>query len=460
MRVFYHFVAVNVCGQGGNMSIPVQVTGQKCSDEELFLDLRIPANLLPDFMQQAYDAIAETNNVSAPQGGSLEKALADALTPQVLSQLVVNTVMNMAAPFGRSSVEGILTVGSPRFVAHGNLEEGKPFTFTASWALLPRAELSSYDPVEITAPAETVTDEMVGERIESLLEQASEFVAIEDDSPVKRGDAVELSLTTSLDGKKIEGLCFDARAYSTGQGNMPEGFEANIIGMKPGETKSFSFEGISDIDDDGEPKTSTYLSEATVLRKLRRQRPELTDAWVQKNVVGCDSVSAFKDAIREELEKSAGPERRHYLNYLAAQELAKRFQGHIPDAAYEAVRGQLQSEMDSRAKQAGLSTDDFLQQQGMNEQQFGVRMILEAHDRLAQSIAIDALARHLGFSVSEEDLVEFYRVQAPDGHADEYRRRIEGSGHEYLAREGALRLKTSDYLREHAIIHEGSPYSS
>ena len=116
--------------------------------------------------------------------------------------------------------------------------------------------------------------------------------------------------------------------------------------------------------------------------------------------------------------------------------------------------------MDSRAKQAGLSTDAFLQQQGMNEQQFGVRMILEAHDRLAQSIAIDALARHLGLSVSEEDLVEFYRVQAPDGHADEYRRRIEGSGHEYLAREGALRLKTSDYLREHAIIHEGSPYSS
>ena len=129
------------------MSIPVQVTGRKCSDEELFLDLRIPANVLPHFLRQAYDAIAQKNNVSAVQDGSLEQALADALTPQVLSQLVVNTVMNMAAPFGRSSVEDILAVGSPRFVAHGNLENGEPFTFTASWALLPRAELSSYDPV-------------------------------------------------------------------------------------------------------------------------------------------------------------------------------------------------------------------------------------------------------------------------------------------------------------------------
>lgn len=440
------------------MSIPVIVTDQHRSDEELFLDLRVSASVIDQFVEQANEAIARQNGINPETTDDLARAVAEKLGDQVAVEVLANTVMNMAAPFGRSAVEGVQTVGSPRFIAHGKVRPGKDFEFTASWALLPRAELTSYDPVEFTAPAIGASDEDVDEAIQQMLAQQAQFVPTKDTSAIARGDVCKLSLHTTLKGTPVDGLCFDERVYTTGAGNMPDEFEDNIIGMKPGETKSFDFEGISKIGPDDEPIMDRYEATATVLSKLAPKSPELTDAWVAKNIAGCKTVEELRAQVAASIEGQQKDERRHYLNYLAASELAKRFEGHIPDAAYEAIREQLQAELDASAQAAHMSTEQFLQTQGMNEQQFGVRMILEAHDRLAQQIALDAYARHFGITVDEADLVEFYRVQAPKGQEQAYRQQVEGSGHAYLAREGALRLKTSDYLVAHATIHEGSPY--
>ena len=439
------------------MAVPVIVDGQHRSEEELFCDLRVPADALPDFLEQASAAVAQRNGIDAGQDDSVA-ALAEKLGKQVVDELLASTVMNMAAPFGRTAVTDVFTVGMPRFIAHGRLEPGADFTFTASWALLPRAELSSYGPVEITAPAGEVPAEAVDAGIRQLLERGAQFVKSGEGGPVRAGDVIDLSMETTLHGKPVEGLCFPTRVYTTGAGNMPEGFENQVIGMEPGQTKAFDYEGIAEVGADGAPVMDTYHSTVTVRSKLERRVPELSDEWVAGNVEGCATVAELRERVAAELGPQADEERRHYLNYLAASELAKRFDGHIPDPAYEAVREQLQSELDAQAQAAGMSTEEFLRQQGMNEQQSGVRMILEAHDRLAQSIALDAMARHLGFTVDDADLEEFYRVQAPRGQERSYRRQVEGSGHGYLAREGALRLKTSDYLVAHATIHEGSPY--
>lgn len=437
------------------MDAPVKVTGQQRSEGELFLDMELAAGQVARFAEQAFSAIARENGVEVEDGSDVRAAVEEALADKPVAEIAAGTVMNMAAPFGRSTVDDVSTVGAPRFIAHGKLEEQKPFSFTASWALVPQAELSSYGPVEFNAPASEVSEEAIDEEIAQMRAQGARFSESQDDGPVCKGDAVDLSLETEHDGEKVDGLCFETRAYVTGAGNMPDEFEDNVVGMRPGETKTFTYKGVAGVDGDGEALYGDYTSTVCVRSKLERRLPEIDDAWVRANVSGCGGVGELRARIRERMAVQAGDERRHYLNYLAASKLAERFEGHIPDAAYEAVREQLQAELEDSARQAGMGRDEFLQEQGMNEQQFGVRMILEAHERLAQSIALDAMARHLGFEVSEQDLEEFYKVQAPAGHEGEYRRKIEQSGHMYLARQGALRLKTSTYLVENAVIHEG-----
>ena len=118
------------------------------------------------------------------------------------------------------------------------------------------------------------------------------------------------------------------------------------------------------------------------------------------------------------------------------------------------MRDEIQAQFDQEAAELGLTREEYMREQGANEQQYSVRMILQVRERLAQSIALDALARHLGLEVGEADLDEFFKASAPMGAAAEMRRQMEDSGRMYLAYEGARRLKANDYLVAHALVAE------
>lgn len=438
----------------------IKVLREDRTGDELILDLQLSPDYVPEFAAQALDAVAHQENIKPDGTHTIRELTEEKIGKSVADELICGAVMNMAAPFGRSLTEGVSTVGMPRFANHSKLEPGKPFFFSASWAMLPQIELSSYDPVEIVVPPEKVPDRLIDDSIQQLLNQGASFMPCEDDSVIEIGDVVDLSLDTTLHGKKIEGLCFPSRVFTTGVGNMPEEFEQNIIGMKAGETKAFTYEGPIAIGDDDRPTFERYESTATIVSKLKKEIPPLTDAWVKTNVVGCETVSDLRDRIKSELSINVGQERQHYLNYRAASALAQRYDGPIPDAAYEAISEQIRADFAQQASYAGVDAATFMKSQGMTEEQFSVRVVLETHEKLAQMMAVDAMARHLGLSVDEDDLEAFYASQAPNGNAKAYRQQIEGSGRSYLATEGALRFKTSKYLVDHAVIREGNPYEN
>ena len=194
------------------------------------------------------------------------------------------------------------------------------------------------------------------------------------------------------------------------------------------------------------------MSRAQLIALLESVAPELTDEWVAAHVPGCKTVGEFRENVRARVSEQVAIEHRHYVNYVAASELAKRFEGHIPDVAYEAMRDELQLQFDQEAAQLGLTREEYMKQQGADEQQYSVRMVLQIRERLAQSIALDAYARHFELDVTEADLDEFFKASASPGAGAELRRQMEGSGRMYLVYEGARRLKANDHLVAHAHI--------
>ena len=422
--------------------------------EELVLDVEVKKQAVDTFLQQGYEIVAAQRGVQAAAGETLKEACERVLSQKTVAELLTNVVMNMSYPFARSEADDVVTVGSPLFTFHDDLVDGEPFRYTARWAKLPQAELSSYDPVHIVAPARQSSDEVVDAQVARLLEAQARYEACGEARPIEMGDAVSLALCVTLQGDEVEGLCFDERTYTTGIGTMPEDFERNIIGMVPSEEKAFDFEGIADFDADDNPIMKTYHADAKVKSLLRKVTPTMSDEWVAANVPACKTVDELKSLIRKQVDAQLEDEYRHYLNYIAASELAKRFSEPIPDVAYEAMRDEIQAQFDREAAELGLTREEYMREQGANEQQYSVRMILQVRERLAQSIALDALARHLGLEVGEADLDEFFKASAPMGAAAEMRRQMEDSGRMYMAYEGARRLKANDYLVAHALVAE------
>ena len=130
--------------------------------------------------------------------------------------------------------------------------------------------------------------------------------------------------------------------------------------MVPGEEKVFDFEGIADFDADDNPIMKTYHADAKVKSLLRKVTPTPSDEWVAANVPACKTVDELKSLIRKQVDAQLEDEYRHYLNYIAASELAKRFNGPIPDVAYEAMRDEIQAQFDREAAELGLTREEYM----------------------------------------------------------------------------------------------------
>ena len=85
------------------------------------------------------------------------------------------------------------------------------------------------------------------------------------------------------------------------------------------------------------------------------------------------------------------------------------------------------------------------------EQQFNMMMMMQTRQMLVQGYALDALFRHEGLVVSDEDVQEACAAMNPQ-NPQGVRRQMEESGRGFALREAAERIKANKWLLEHADI--------
>lgn len=435
----------------------IKIDKQTISDSSLSLHIIVPAKDLSQFTEQACLLLAYREGLNPDANHNPRDLVAEKIGEELVDELTSEIVMSMTAPFARSQIDDMSTVGAPAFSLDGVLQIDEDFSYQAVWVLMPTIELCSYDPVEID---ETETDvqhaEELKQRIKQMIDAYATYESIDKDGPVEKGDIVSLSLVTVKNGVRVEGLCFEDRPYVTGSATMPPDFERQIIGMRPGESNNFAFEGPVEFDKDEQPILESYVTTAVVNHFIERKVPELTDAWVAANIPGCSNVMQLNERLGNDLERDDKKRRRHQLNYLSSSALAERFSGHIPDVAYEAMQSEILAGEQADARQAGMTVEELRQHRGIDKRSAGMVTLLQARERLVQSMALDALVRHLNMKVEDCDLDEFFEASASEGQAMNMRHQFEVSGQMYLAREGALRLKANDWLTKHASVRKTS----
>ena len=132
---------------------------------------------------------------------------------------------------------------------------------------------------------------------------------------VRPGDSILISMRSfQEDGTRIPGLSTASQTYVCGKGFMPESFDREIIGMKPGEEKSFSFDG-PDLDPQGNETSMTVDTTVTVLEIQEEKIPKITDEWLAKHLPVFKSVADLRADIASKLEAET---KKAYDDYLAA----------------------------------------------------------------------------------------------------------------------------------------------
>lgn len=360
-----------------------------------------------------------------------------------LDALVLPRVAEFLVPFAIEK-KGIMPAFPPKPSAQTTLKRGSEFTFTMEILPKPEYELDSYEPVEITAKAFSIDPKEVDEQVKLAAQNFAGYEAV-DPRPVKKDDYVKIAVRdTKQDGEPFDAFNTEGRTYPVGQGYMPEGFDKELVGMEPGQTKEVEF------DAPGGDGTVHVACTVEVLEIQKQVVPEITDEWVAQNMPFFRDAKAFRESIEYQLERMHRAEYDAYLEDLAVNKLAHRFKGSIDDSIYEAMRDTQMRQLNAEVQQQGMTLDQFIQQNG-GQQQFGMMMMVQTRMALVNGYSLDAVYRHEKLSLTDQDILDTCAVLNPQ-NPQLARQQMEDMGNSYALREMAERHKAGKWLVEHAKI--------
>lgn len=424
----------------------ITVTAAEPADSKLVADVVVPAADVDKAVAKAYRDFAGRYNFQGFRKGRAPRPVIDSMVGRdaVLAE-ATNALLGEVEPMVLDQLD-VVPVGD---LDYGEgLEpaaEKQDYAFQVVIGLIPEEELSSYDAVAINMPPEAVTDAEIDQQLDVLMGYQTRFEDAEEGHAVEEGDFVTADVVDVENGEAFAG---EGRMLATGAGMLPEAVEAALVGMVPGEEKEVEFtQGEGDDAVDVKLKVKVDSIRVKVV-------PELTDEYA-KDVFGFDDLATLRDAVSTEIEQ----EKKRALPTLkedrAVRELETRLEvEELPEAYVKQVHDEIARQFVSDLQAQGQTVDSFLQMRRIGMDQLLADLDAQAAEHARQSVALDALARHLDVQVTDDDVRQEFADVYDDDKVDEAMAEFRSTGQMPAVRQTIRRSKALQWLLDNAEVTE------
>ncbi len=283
------------------------------------------------------------------------------------------------------------------------IEEGKPFIFTAEVALKPAVTLGEYKGLEVEKTEVSVSEEEVDKEIERERENNSRMIDI-DDRAVQDGDMIKLDFEGFVDGEAFAGGKGEDYPLTIGSGSFIPGFEEQLVGAKIGEDVEVNVTFPENYQaEELQGKPAVFKCKVKEIRV--KELPELDDEFAQ-DVSEFDTLAEYKDDIRAKLlEKKTQDAKNEKQNKVVEKAVANASM-EIPDAMVDEQVRRMADDFTRRIESQGLSVQQYMQFSGQTPEQMLDQMKPEAVKRIQNSLVLEAIAKAEGIEISDERLDE------------------------------------------------------
>jgi len=300
---------------------------------------------------------------------------------------------------------GIEPVDTPN-IKDVALEEGQPLKFTANIETVPPFDVGDLSTIEATRHAHDVNDEAVEKTLQNLRQRGAKFEPVEARA-VEDGDTVVLD----IERKDAEGKPdrHEDVSLELGSPANPPGFDAQLLGLNSGETKSFTIRFPEDYA--VKEMANTDVDYTVTVKDIRRKvLPELDDEFA-KDLGAFESLAALRDRVRDDLQQESEEHARQHLRTDVLKQLSERVTFDLPPSLVEREMDRRIEEFASRLMQQNVDP----RQAGIDWGQFRESQRDPARASVASALALDEIARREGLTVSAEDVdkeIERFAVRA------------------------------------------------
>ena len=425
----------------------ITVTADKPKDQKLAVKVTIPAADVDAAVKQAYKDIANKYSFQGFRKGKAPRPVINSVVgyDAVLAQ-ATNDLLGTAEPQVFEELD-LVPIGRGDYGKDDNLvEEGKDYTYEVTFNVRPDAQLDSYDAPAITMPPEEATDAEIDRQIKTLLSYQTTYEDTKEKRAAKEGDVI------SVDVENIEGaahMAGEGRTISLDGTQIPEEFQKELIGMKPGEEKEIKWTHSHTHGD--EVHSHDYDIKVKFVAHKKAVTPELTDDLAKKNF-GFDTVAKLRDAVKEEIENDKKNSLPTLKEDRVVEEMGKRLQlDEVPAEYKNEIFNEIAQEFLNNLQRQGATLDMFLAARGIKTDDFIKDLQEQTDERARQSLALDAVARNQDIKATDDDVrAEFEKAGVKDVEKtiEEWR----SAGRLPAIRESIRRSKALDWLRDNAQV--------
>lgn len=265
--------------------------------------------------------------------------------------------------------------GMPRFEPVEGGTDTEAFEFQAVFEVYPEITMGDLAGRQVTRPITEVTEKDVDATIETLRKQRAKY------EPVTRGaadgDLVNIDFEGKVDGAPFEGGKGENFTVVLGEGRMLPAFEAALMGLAEGETKTFPIVFPEDYVEHLKGKTAEFTVK---VNQVAEPKLPVVDAEFAKTLgVEDGDVARMREEIRQNIEREV---KKRVQTRVKDQVMS----GLIESATFEVPRVLLDSEI-ARMHDAAVAD---LKQRGMTTENMQLPADLFA-DRARQRVTLGLL---------------------------------------------------------------------
>jgi trigger factor len=378
----------------------MEVTVTPAPRSSLSVRIEVPADRLDLAIGEAVRHLAQRTKIPGFRPGKAPRGVIEAVVGKeaVLEEAMDHLVQRA---YRDALVEKEIL---PLTQAEVNVEqgvEGKPVVFTATVQVRPEVKLGDYRNFNFKPEIETIDDDRVQKVIDELRDQNASLSPVEDRG-AKNGDYAVIGYTGTREGVPFEGGSAERMPLILGEERLIPGFEANLLGLRPGETAGFD---ITFPDDYPEATLAGKPVHFDVeLKELREKDLPAEDDDFARAIGKFDDLAALRTEVKARLERNALDRARHEFADKIIEYATANASLELPDVLVDQEVEIMHDELRGSLARQGIDEAAYLKATEKTEVDLHADLRPRAEKRVKVLLVLSKVADEEGLEIDDRDV--------------------------------------------------------
>lgn len=379
----------------------MKVTTEKIENQQVVLEITVPAEELEKAYGTAYKTVAQKVNIPGfRKGKAPQKVVERAVGKEYIVDEAFKIVYHQN--FSKAVEETKLIPVSQIDLEPVTVEVGQDTVFKTTYTARPEAQLGEYKGVKVAKYEVNVTDEDVQQQLVKMLDRQADMVEAEEGSAVENGDFITLDFKGTVDGEAFAGGESKDYPLEVGSGSFIPGFEEQLVGMKVGEEKDVNVTFPEEYHaEELKGKAAVFACKVNSIK--RKVLPEMNDEFAKKAST-FETLDELKADVRKNLETAAENKNKNDKRQAVLDKIADAATVEIPAVMIDTRINNMIQQMAMNLEQQGMKFEQYLQYTGTDMAKIRENCKETAEKNVKLDLVLEAVAKAESLTVEAEDL--------------------------------------------------------